>query len=490
MTRLGWPPLLATLPVALLVLQVWLTTGFVYSLDDPYIHLALARQILQGHYGINPGEFAAPSSSILWPFLLAPFARGDLGEWAPLAFNITALYVTMWWANRWLLTCVTPPWALATLAIVASLFNLYGLVMTGMEHSLQVALVAIIGISVAQSRFGWPLWTSLILLPLIRYEGLAISLPVLAWLVLRPAYRTGAIAAGAAIATAVGGFSLFLHLNGVGWLPSSVLAKKGLGFLAELGQSNDFLSGIYHQLFFIVLAAVSAWLYVREGRLLDALLLIGAPTLLHLAFGRYGWFGRYHVYFMVWILIVFVPAYVRANLVKLRALNLLLAASFVLGSYDTAVCSLATPMSARNVNDQQGQMAYIARDFLGEPVAVNDLGLVSLYSKHYVLDLYGLASYEALQARADPANDLWISKIMEHHQVEQAMVYEGWFPRRPGNWIKVATLFLPGPRVIVAFDHVVLYSTNPAAAARLRKALAAYRLTSQQAAMMLVLADP
>ena len=37
----------------------------VYTLDDPYIHLALAENIIHGHYGVNAGEFSAPSSSIL-----------------------------------------------------------------------------------------------------------------------------------------------------------------------------------------------------------------------------------------------------------------------------------------------------------------------------------------------------------------------------------------------------------------------------------------
>lgn len=42
---------------------------FIYTLDDAYIHLALAENIMQGHYGVNLGEFSALSSSILWPFL-------------------------------------------------------------------------------------------------------------------------------------------------------------------------------------------------------------------------------------------------------------------------------------------------------------------------------------------------------------------------------------------------------------------------------------
>ena len=44
---------------------------FAYTLDAPYIHLALADQIGDGNYDINAGEAAAPSSTILYPFLLA-----------------------------------------------------------------------------------------------------------------------------------------------------------------------------------------------------------------------------------------------------------------------------------------------------------------------------------------------------------------------------------------------------------------------------------
>src|SRR5437870_4515889 len=67
----------------------------VYSLDDAAIHLALAENIARGHYGVNLGEFSSPSSSILWPFLLAPFAGSRVGEYAPLVFDLLAAVGTM-----------------------------------------------------------------------------------------------------------------------------------------------------------------------------------------------------------------------------------------------------------------------------------------------------------------------------------------------------------------------------------------------------------
>jgi len=49
-------PFIALTPPLILLVLVGLITGwqFVYTLDDPYIHLALAKGINSFHYGINP----------------------------------------------------------------------------------------------------------------------------------------------------------------------------------------------------------------------------------------------------------------------------------------------------------------------------------------------------------------------------------------------------------------------------------------------------
>lgn len=89
--------LLFVLPVSVLLLSVLAINGgtLIYTLDDPYIHIDLARQIFAGHYGINPGEFSAPSSSVLWPFILAPFTPlGPVQLWLPLVLNVLFSFLT------------------------------------------------------------------------------------------------------------------------------------------------------------------------------------------------------------------------------------------------------------------------------------------------------------------------------------------------------------------------------------------------------------
>ncbi len=97
MTRLGfhrdWYPLIVGVLIVVgfeFALILWTTQGnFTYTLDDPYIHLALAENLARfGHYGLNVEEYSSPSSSILWPFLLVPLLAIGLGASGPLILNV------------------------------------------------------------------------------------------------------------------------------------------------------------------------------------------------------------------------------------------------------------------------------------------------------------------------------------------------------------------------------------------------------------------
>jgi len=141
--------------------------------------------------------------------------------------------------------------------------------------------------------------------------------------------------------------------------------------------------------------------------------------------------------------------------------------------YSLTSDTINVPLASSNISNQQGRVAVIARS-LGEPVAVNDLGLVSLRSGVYVFDLWGLGSMEALKARQAGGDSAWIESAMESKQVKYAFIYDDWFPERPGGWIKVAALKLLEKRVTPASDTVSFYATDPASAMKLKEVIERY----------------
>ncbi len=176
--------MLAAVAVPLAVSLVNNDGFLIYTLDDPYIHLTLASEISRGHYGINPGEYSAPSSSIIWPFILAPFASAGFYTALPLILNLLFALGTVAVFSR----TYGPGNGLIVMVSIFA-FNLAGLVLTGMEHSIQVLLTAAAALGLtSHARRGLPpgwLYPVLFLAPLVRYECLAVSLPALAYLSLR-----------------------------------------------------------------------------------------------------------------------------------------------------------------------------------------------------------------------------------------------------------------------------------------------------------------
>ena len=476
MKRFASPLFVALVPLLLLAAAVLKKTGmnFTYTLDDPYIHLALARNILLGNYGINIGEASAPSSSILWPFLLVPFAGLPLTlfEWMPLLINSVCAILSAILLDR----IFSSQRALARMVIVFSIMlatNIFGLVFTGMEHSLQVLLViyltygllersVIDAPGVARNLF----YASVLLLPLIRYEGLAFSIPILFYLFFSGQRRAAALTLLALIA-AIAGFSLYLSSKGLGPLPSSVLAKSDHGIQAVL---ENFGSNCRRYGFLLLPITFIAVRRFGENRLFS--LLLPTITALHFLFGKYGWFGRYEVYFVIFI-VVLVVRELLAMAPKTWWLVLTLPLIFNGLLFSTVV----TPLGASNIANQQRQMAIVARE-LGASVAVNDLGLVALESSQYVLDLWGLGSIEALRARlADGDDTSWVRGLMDRAKVEYAIVYPNHFPVLPGNWIRVADLKLNQPSVATASDLVAFFATSEQAAAHLRATLERFSAT-------------
>jgi len=489
--------------------------ALLYALDDAYIHLGLAARLHGGHYGINAGEASSPSSSILWPFLLAPFSGWSRFEWVPLILNLLAALGTAVVIPRLSMLVLGPaasrPGALfhAVLGVLLLvLFNTVGLVFLGLEHSLQVLLTLLAVLQLFEVAGGgrpraW-LWPVLVLGPLVRYENLVLTLPALGFLWFM-GHRRAALVTLASLAGLLATFSLFLIGQGLPPLPSSVLMKMGakanpVWVLDRLVQNLlQTWSGPW--LLLLGLALLGRVLARGERGPRGLALVILLAILGHSLFGRFGAFHRYEIY-------VLAAAVTAAALVhRERIRGWFRAGPRLAGAIALAVLALAsgrslyglvvTPFATHELYCQQYLMGRFAREVLRAPVAVNDLGLVAFRNPHFVVDLWGLGSPEVLEARKELRAMAWADTLCRRHGAVVAMIYDSWLPDRPASWKRVGVLRLAaspdgpasgalakllrfahrrsGSTVVVGADSVSFYVVPPADENRVRESLERFR---------------
>lgn len=497
-----WAVLAGLAHYALLEGLAMVRTGgvFEYPLDDVYIHLEMARSIASGGYGVNPGEFASAASSPLYPLLLAPMAGWDLHVLVPAFINILALVGCAWaWAALIARTEFArfPRLAVALVVIGPIALNFAGIAVLGMEHALHalVSLLVLLGlIDMARggedARIGWLLPVGIVLGPLLRPEGLAISLAACAYLLVRGRRRAGlALAAGAVVPFLA--FVILLLVLGIGPLPSSVVAKlppleaESLSRIemAALAVLINVTEPIGKTMIAIMLAmgmGLAAAGRAARRRTAPIVVIALAAGAAHLVFGQMGWAFRYENYVLVFLVGAAIHVFADWTLSGRAAIPLIaplvpaaiLAVPLVF--YFPQVLS-AAPQSARVIYLQQRQMARFAQEYVQAPVAVNDIGWVAWRNPHYVLDLWGLASREALEARRSRVQDGWADRLAAHHGTDLAMVYDHWVRGEVGaDWTRLGVLAFDGPSGFIDGANVAFYATRPEAVAPLRAQLDAF----------------
>ena len=123
-----------------------------YTIDDPYITLKIAQTILRGGYGVNFSEYASPSSSALFPLMLAVTERLGLGSAGPLIWNLIAaggtVYLGALFLERHVLgglvTRKSASFAYPLGILLIFAVSGVALPMTGLEHSWHVFLAVVV----------------------------------------------------------------------------------------------------------------------------------------------------------------------------------------------------------------------------------------------------------------------------------------------------------------------------------------------------------
>ena len=468
---------------------LWLTRGnLVYGVDDAYVHLALAERLAHGFYGLNLHEFCAPSSSILWPFLLLIGVGTRWHVYVPLVLNwgcgLGTAYIIGCCVDAW-------PWdregrfaagkrALTTILYVLGL-NLLGLTYLGLEHMLQILLAAICAYGIVRVSRGMPMpWWAIgaaIAGPAVRYENLAVTAGVALtlWMIRRRRAAVLTVLASLAVPLA---FSIFLLAHGWFVLPGSVLAKgtngRGIqGFEKTLAKNfvDNFTDFVRLQWTLVFLVAAELWWMRRKLRPVGVAA-VATVLVLFLAVGRSG-NHRYECFVVAFAALILFPVLGR----EYKARWHVVMAAFLVCTWQYFLYAYYAPIASENIYQQQYQMARFEQQFYRQNFAANDIGLVSyhLSPNVYLADIAGLASRESLEQR--DRSGAWLDDFARRHNAGMAMIYPQWVREISPSWSLRGQLVMPSPVVGVAFPVVNIYATSIGNAAEIDADLRAFRKT-------------
>lgn len=486
----GWGPLL--LPALLFaVITVFAATAairqaeghLIFSLDDAYIHMAMAKNLARhGVWGVNASGFASASSSLLWTALLAGcYLLFGVNGWAPFALNVLSCLAILFIADHYWRRWGATAWlrALGGIAIVLSV-PLALLPLMGMEHALHLLLTLwFAGAAVdllldpdpagRSGRLALPLLAAL--LAASRYEGLFLVGIAALLLACRRLFGQ-ALATVAAAVLPLAGFSVLSILSHGLVLPNPVLLKAAgprlsiLRTLLRFADRRDRLAWEQNPYFvallgLAVLLALAALVLLRKWRAPGFILpcFLAAMIVLHFHYGFSPafWVYRYSAYlvaFAVFALVAFLPA-ARKLSIPWRALATgaaLAALAWVTIANDEWREGIFPGREAgrvrRNFLEHVGIACFIRATCPRGPVAVNDIGAACFFADAEILDLYGLGNVEPLRFRSEPRDreradlDAWVRA----KGARLAVIQLGWsdmMARLPRTWTEVGELDLP-----------------------------------------------
>lgn len=497
--------------VALLVWQGVRRNGgtLVYALDDAYIHMAVARNLVEhGTWGTDPHEFAPVTSSLTWPLLLAgAFALAGSSNGAALWLALASA-LGLLAAARWaLVRAGTPPrLQLACLVLLVLATPMPALVLTGMEHLLHAALTVVLaGLTATRltserepgrgwlAASGWDLGGIAALAVATRYESLFLAGLIALGLGWQRRWRQAlAVVAGSALPVVA--FGAVSTAHGGLFLPSSLLLKSATASSLHGFSPGTVLAGWYARLAYtpellvlLLLALLLAMGASRDRHPRDvALCALFAGTLVtHGLLAGVGWLFRYEAYLVCLGILAVLPLAGRwlgdeLSVDRRPARRWLIVAAAVvavlpLGVRAGQAFARAVP-AANNIYCQQLQMARFVRQHLaGRTVALNDIGAVSCLTGARVVDLSGLADVEVAMARLSGSYDAaWLASHAASRGVDVAMVYEGALGERtPPGWRRVGAWRLEH-NVVCGDDTVLFFAIRPGSDAALRAALAQF----------------
>jgi len=506
--------LVFALPTAAIIMQVLDDTGgvFVYPIDDTYIHLAVAKNLVNHHiWGVSGHEFASASSSVLYPIILSGiFVITGVQTIVPFVVNVLAalvfMYVLKKWMNRQELGLTEQ---LIVMVGAILLTPLPTIVLVGMEHTLHLLFFFLFLTSFAEAvanrvRLPWLTYLWATMLIATRFEGLpAVALACLLLLVQRKWMEAVKLVFLGLLPVVIFGVISAAH-NGF-FLPNAVVLKPQLPPLNAGAWSayfsNQLIPRLFKTTFYSTLAIQRLLIIIpvvflvflqrfrEKSEFYYLLALLMGVSFVHVAVAVFSAHLRYEAYLagtaipiLLTILVKFRPRDIKDSFSRYR-LAVVVLGLFLLGPFLTRSWTAFSNIGLGSVwiHDQQYQMGQFVHEYYdNEGVTFNDIGAVSYYSEGKKLDILGLGNNEVAHWRHD-RSDLYLrtssfnDSLAKLKNIRVGVIYEPTLKAYTEHWKKVASWEIPFDNPIPFYDSVSWYAVDTAEAANLSRNLKKYQ---------------
>lgn len=494
------------------LLSISNTNGhLIYVLDDPYIHMAVAKNFVSyGVWGVTKYGFTSSTSSILWPGLIAGlFKIFGINELIPFFLNIIFATSTLILTNYILKQYVKDIkycnlFIFISLMTITFLTPIIPLIFTGMEHILQIFLtIAFVYMSakiLSQEKSQNSEVTLLLILAsfltLNRYENLFTVLAVvLLFVIYKNRLKALYILLYGSMPLIIYGF--YSKIQGWFFLPNSLILKSS--YLKNPTLINNILL-TFKKFFYIILEPHLLILFITAVFLLYIIFKLKdnftrKPNefyiiilsififnlIFHISFAQTGYFYRYEAYLIALGLLVIslgislcltdVETLIYQNNIRKYKWNILrysflflIICLFMIPAATNGYGSITSvPQASKNIYEQQYQMALFIKEYYqGEPVGLNDIGIINYMSDIKCLDLWGLGNLEVAQKKKEgnyTTNE--ISNLASNNNVSLIIIYDRAFENKiPSDWIKVGEWEIKG-NIVCGDSLISFYAPNP-----------------------------
>ncbi len=495
---------------ALLGLRVWhdaQAAGLgvtAYALDDAYIQLAIAKYfVIYRFRGVRPYESCSSSAAPHLFFLLSSFTKFVGNQaWLPLILNLVSAVGLTYVLDRLLKPYVASiGWRLLTLIAILSFLPIFTFVAMGMEHTLQLFLIATFFGFVRKivdpayrfsGKYIWMLCGLAGLIVLVRIEcAVLFPIPFAYALIKRDFKCASALVLGPMLA--VGLFALFSLSHAMRIEPNSMAVKRLVMMPDErnaLPSDAAPLELVFDKIvlrltryqeieaLLIGLGLMLLLSFTKRGAVSSKLLLATCMLgfVVHANSGRFGWFYRYEGYLMIFSFLTLVAVASEevktagAEVWRKALANGALIVSISLMPFRAWTATGKTVYAMANIGHQQLQMALFIQKFYPKAsIVVNDIGAICYYSEPHLLDDAGLGTPSITQSKIDHTWGMSVIRAeMAKRDVEIGIIYlsPAWWPGNLGDLYPVGRWKIQH-NVVADNSSVFFFATTPERAVKL-----------------------